>query len=108
MNFSRTIFFARPRAAFRWTAAACALLVWVLGLLAASPELHEKLHADADHADHACAITIFHHGVEDTSAAVPQLSVVWRVVETVAAVPAAQRLTETGGLLPPSCGPPTA
>jgi hypothetical protein len=98
----------RSRPLVRWTAAGCALLVWALGLLAASPELHEKLHADAGRADHACAVTIFHQGVEDTGAAAPPLVVVWRVVERVAALPSALRLTETGGLLPPSCGPPTA
>ena len=98
----------RPRPFVRWTAGICALLVGVLGLLAASPVLHGKLHADAGHADHACAVTIFHHGVEDTGAALPQLNVVWRMVEKVAAIPAALRLTETVGLLPPSCGPPTA
>ncbi len=52
---------------FRWVAGACALLVWVLGLLATSPDLHAALHADADHADHECAITLFSHGAENSA-----------------------------------------
>jgi hypothetical protein len=98
----------KPRASVRWTAAGCALLVWVLGLLATSPTLHGELHDDADHAHHICAITNFHQGVEDTDAATPQVSVVWRLVERVTAAPAVPKLVERGGLLPPSCGPPTA
>jgi hypothetical protein len=98
----------RPRPIVRWTAAGCALLVWALGLLAASPLLHTELHVDAHHAEHACAVTIFHQGVEDTGAAQPQPAVIWRLVERVAVAPSALRWTETGGLLPPSCGPPTA
>jgi hypothetical protein len=96
----------RPRPLVRWTAAGCALLVWVLGLLAASPKLHSQLHADAGHAQHTCAVTIFHQGVEDTGAALPQLVVAWRVVGDAAATPAVRILTEARGLLPPSCGPP--
>lgn len=45
-------------------------LVYALGLhlllicaAAASPALHEWMHADADHADHDCAITLFASGV---------------------------------------------
>jgi hypothetical protein len=57
--------------------AGVALVLW-LSVLAVSPELHEWLHGDAhaaehtghDHAapvgdaDHACAVTLFAHGVE--------------------------------------------
>ncbi|MEZ0254987.1 MAG: hypothetical protein ACAI37_06895 [Chthoniobacter sp.] len=45
------------------------LLVYALGLhlllicaAAASPALHEWMHADADHEDHDCAITLFASG----------------------------------------------
>ena len=31
-------------------------------LLAASPELHERLHHDADHDDHECLATVLHAG----------------------------------------------
>ena len=44
-------------------------LVYALGLhlllicaAAASPALHEWMHADAEHADHDCAITLFASG----------------------------------------------
>ena len=46
------------------------LLVYALGLhllficaAAVSPALHEWMHADADQADHECAITLFASGV---------------------------------------------
>ncbi len=58
-----------PAPAHRWVAVYCALMVWVLGLLATSPQLHAALHSDADHQDHTCAVTLFSHGVEN---AVPQ------------------------------------
>ena len=108
MPFFSTTLHARPRPFLRWMAAGCALLVVVLGLFAASPQLHELIHHDANHVDHECAVTIFHHGVEDTGAALPQLIVIWRVVGDAAATPAVFLLTEARGLLPPSCGPPTA
>jgi hypothetical protein len=46
--------------------AACALalilaLLWLL-TLAASPNLHELVHPDADHEDHDCAVTVFLSG----------------------------------------------
>ena len=65
MRFSATNF--RPKPALRWVAVFCALTVWALGLLAVSPELHAALHTDADHADHACAITLFSHGVDNST-----------------------------------------
>jgi hypothetical protein len=61
---------SKPTPALRWVAGFCALLVWMLGLLAVSPELHATIHADADHADHSCAITLFSHGVEGTNSPV--------------------------------------
>ena len=50
----------------RTSPAACALalilaLLWLL-TLAASPSLHEVVHADADHEDHDCAVTVFLSG----------------------------------------------
>jgi hypothetical protein len=39
-------------------------MVWVLGLLAASPELHALVHADADDPGHSCAVTLFSQGVD--------------------------------------------
>ena len=43
------------------------LLVLLLNLLAASPSLHEIFHADANHDDHQCAVTLFAHGQVDSA-----------------------------------------
>ena len=43
----RAFFAAATAAAFLWTLA-----------LAASPQLHERLHSDANRSDHSCAVTI--------------------------------------------------
>ena len=40
----------------------------MLAILAASPAAHHWLHADADHEDHECAITLYAQGI--TSAVV--------------------------------------
>lgn len=58
------------KAAFhRGVAALTALLlvgvVCVLGVLAVSPELHERLHPDAGEHGHECAVTLFAHGQVD-------------------------------------------
>jgi hypothetical protein len=45
----------------------CALTVWVLGLLAVSPQLHAAMHQDAGHEEHSCAVTLFSQGVEGTN-----------------------------------------
>jgi hypothetical protein len=42
-------------------------LVLLLNLLAASPTLHEKFHADAGHEEHQCAVTLFAHGQVDSA-----------------------------------------
>ena len=43
------------------------LLVLFLNLLAATPSLHERLHADAGHEGHQCAVTLFAHGQVDSA-----------------------------------------
>ena len=48
----------------RLLAAAGVVLVLVLGVLAANPELHQRLHPDAGQAGHECGVTMFLHGVE--------------------------------------------
>jgi hypothetical protein len=55
---------------FRFTALLAVLCVLALGIFAASPELHAKLHhTDASHAvpvadaDHVCAVTLFANGL---------------------------------------------
>ena len=57
-----------PAPALRWAAVFCALTVWVLGLLAISPQLHATLHGDSDQQGHTCAITLFNHSVDDGTA----------------------------------------
>jgi len=59
-----------PRPFFRCTALLAVLCVLALGIFAASPELHEKMHAaHSDHAvpvtdaDHVCAVTLFANGL---------------------------------------------
>lgn len=37
--------------------------ILLLTVLAVSPDAHLRLHADAGDADHACAITLFAHGI---------------------------------------------
>jgi hypothetical protein len=44
-------------------------LVLLLGAMAASPSLHERLHADASEAGHHCAVTLFAHGQVDSASA---------------------------------------
>jgi hypothetical protein len=60
----------RPSPFHRFSALLAVLCVLALGIFAASPELHEKLHhTDASHAvpageaDHGCAVTLFANGL---------------------------------------------
>jgi hypothetical protein len=82
-------------------------LVLAVNLLAASPSLHEWVHADAGKEDHQCAVTLFAHGQVDSS-----------VLEVAASLPVAaieqspqilvsvfNTLVET---LPPGRGPPAS
>jgi len=47
-------------------------LVLLLNVMAASPSLHELIHADAGKAGHECVVTLFAHGQADSaSVAVP-------------------------------------
>ena len=63
---------------------ACALLltgtVLMLAVLAASPDAHHWLHADADHADHECAITLYAQGVTTAVVGIALAIVVWRLL----------------------------
>lgn len=49
----------------RGIAALCALAVWLLGVLAISPQLHGHVHEDAATPHHECAVTLFQHGAEN-------------------------------------------
>jgi hypothetical protein len=58
-----------------WRSAFACLLISSLLIaigLAASPQLHQLFHHDADHSDHECAITVMASGGSDDSL-VPQL-----------------------------------
>jgi hypothetical protein len=99
--------FRRPLPpASRWVAAFCALAVWLLGVFAASSELHGALHADADHAGHTCAITLFSEGIENpTDCAIVAVAPALFPAGDACA-PQAAPLTKTEDRLPPGRGPP--
>jgi len=83
------------------------LLVLVLNLLAASPELHELIHHDAATDEHHCAVTLLAHGqldspVVEVTAILPVASVECLPLTLVCALNA---LVET---LPPGRGPPVS
>jgi hypothetical protein len=63
---------------------ACALLltgtVLMLAILAASPAAHHWLHADADHEDHECAITLYAQGITTAAVGVALAVIVWRLL----------------------------
>lgn len=92
--------------ASRGVAAICALTVWLLGLFAASSQLHVSLHSDADDAGHACAITLFSQGLEDSPGCADLVvtPALFRAGE-IAALTAAP-VTDTPDRLPPGRGPP--
>lgn len=90
----------------RWTAAGCILLVLVLAVLAASPDLHELLHHDAAHEDHACAVTLFMHGVEGVTDSLMLVLVAFRLVGWVSETPAVLWLLHPRYFLRPGRAPP--
>ena len=56
----------------RIIATVLAALVLLLDAMAVSPALHELTHADAGQASHQCVVTLFAHGLIDTTdAAIP-------------------------------------
>ena len=58
--------FARPSNHGRTFVATCVLgaFVWALAL-GVSPELHQRVHPDADRAEHSCAVTAIASGSYD-------------------------------------------
>jgi len=82
-------------------------LVLVLNLLAASPSLHELIHADAGKADHHCAVTMFAHGQVDSSAVDVAIPVPIAAIEfspqILVSIPNA-----LVAALPPGRGPPVS
>ena len=90
----------------RILAGLCALSVWLLGVLAVSPELHAHVHSDATAAHHECAVTLFQHGVENPAGAV-DLTVGPAPVAGSALVPPEFRSRTAADLrLKPGRGPP--
>ena len=81
-------------------------LVLLLTVLAASPAAHEHVHADAAHADHACAVVLYEQGLTSgfeivVVLAAPEIAVQGRLL------PARFVDLETPRYLhPPECGPP--
>jgi hypothetical protein len=100
--------FSRPSRALRWTAAVCAFAIWALGILAASPDLHGLIHADAGNPNHSCAVTLLSDGVDDVTA--QRFSLSAPVLFPIGArVPAVEPiLADAPHLLPPGRGPPSA
>jgi len=65
----------------RAVAALGVALVLLLGVLEVFPAAHEWFHGDAEQPDHACAVTLFAHGVAPVLAAVMLAVVAWRLLE---------------------------
>lgn len=97
---------SRPTPALRWVALACALLVWVLGLLVFSPVTHGGLHDDADHPEHVCAITLFSHGVDAVTGSIQLAGEPVLFAAGESTLPRTIPTTEAHYRLPPGRGPP--
>jgi len=65
---------------------ACAVFLWTLAL-SVSPQLHERLHPDANRIDHSCAVTLVASGNFNHSAC-PQLVSVPDLVDQFSSIPA--------------------
>ncbi|HXP36081.1 MAG TPA: hypothetical protein VN827_11100 [Chthoniobacterales bacterium] len=52
----------------------CTAFLWTVAL-SASPQLHQRVHPDANRGDHVCAITMVASGSYDHSSAAPLVSV---------------------------------
>jgi hypothetical protein len=52
----------------------CLAFLWTLAL-SASPKLHQRVHRDANRADHVCAVTMVASGNYDHSPTVPLVGV---------------------------------
>jgi hypothetical protein len=97
---------ASPSRAIRWLAGFCAVTVWMLGLLAASPELHAALHADAGQADHDCVVTLFSHGTDTASSATPTVAAPVPYLVGVSPLPEVVLAGSVLDRLQPGRGPP--
>ena len=89
-------------------AAVCTALVLTLGVFAASPSLHERLHHDTGACDDGCAIVLFANGVSMPLAApaLPPPSADWREQPYLASVEVLRNSPRYLQL--PGRGPPAA
>jgi hypothetical protein len=67
--------FARPTNHGRTSVATCifAAFVWAIAL-SVSPQLHQRVHADANNGDHSCAVTLIVSGSFDHAAPLPLIT----------------------------------
>lgn len=82
------------------------VLVLLLAVLAASPQLHAWLHGDAGEADHECAVTLFQHGADAVVEVLAVAATAWTVVALVVVPPTAPDLHQRRYWLPPGNAPP--
>ncbi len=80
--------------------------MFVLGLMAASPELHHWLHRDAGAAGHECAVTLFLHGVETAAPPAVAIAAPPTRVDSVAAPAGEPVVIAPGYRLLPGRAPP--
>ncbi|MCM2273876.1 MAG: hypothetical protein NDI75_03625 [Candidatus Didemnitutus sp.] len=70
--FRRRVLLASARSRFaRGVGLACALVVWLLGVLAYSPDLHHEMHEDCGEEHHECVIDLFHQGADNPADLLP-------------------------------------
>jgi hypothetical protein len=79
--------------------------VLLLNVLAASPSLHERFHADAGKAEHQCIVTLFAHGQVDSASGTAPVVFALTWLPTVPAVEISA-FSPTIADLPAERGPP--
>lgn len=82
--------------------------ILLLTVLAVSPGAHVRLHADAADADHACAITLFAHGIISSVGPIDLPAQVECPETVVYAAPVELSLVSPRYLLQPLRGPPVS
>ena len=90
----------------RLLAAGGVALVLLLTVLAASPELHARLHGNASDADHECAITLYQHGVVAAAVEAALVTVAWIFLTRAAITPQTGDFLRARYRLPPALAPP--
>jgi hypothetical protein len=112
MHAPRLLFVSRrgmpsPSRLVRTGAVVAAWLVLALTILAASPQAHALLHHDADHADHACGVTLAQQGFCDSAASAPLLIAPETVLTVLTPRPASHGWSVPDYWQPPGQAPPT-